>query len=651
MTPSGVQQTTPVWGWRRRGERLGGAAYVLVLVLSALGLILVVNQTFYLGLAGFRPISTQYYYLLIALFLAIAFLMFPGRARDAGRIPAIDWLLSAASLAAGGFLAVEAETMIGQGWDILAPTLPAAVSGVFTLLALEAVRRAGGLPLFVICAVFGAYPLFAGVMPGFLWGMSFSLAETVSAQVMGAEGVLGIPMRVVADLLVGFIVFGVVLASTGGGEFFMGFATALMGRSRGGPAKVAIISSGLFGSLSGSVISNVVTTGTITIPTMRRCGYPPAYAAAVEASASTGGALMPPVMGAVAFIMASFLNTSYSTIMVAATVPAVLFYAALVLQADAYAARNGLKGLAAEDIPPLREVMRKGWYYGIGLFVLVYLLVFGGQEARAPYYVSLVILACVALFDRTQVSLPRLLDLLVEVGKNVAHLVAILAGVGLIVGALSITGVGNAFSRELIQYAGTSVPLLLILGAATSFVLGMGMTVSACYVFLAIVLAPALTQLDLSPLAVHLFILYWGMLSYITPPVAIAAVAAAHIAGAKPLKTGFMAVRLALVVFVLPFIFVVNPALILEGPPGEIVVAVATTSVAVWLLAAGFERYLYGVGPLSRLQAVVVLAAAASLMVPGHRTDLIGVVLIGGLYALHFLTKRRAAAATYRLEN
>jgi TRAP transporter 4TM/12TM fusion protein len=605
-------------------------------------LALVVNQTFRLSLFGFLPISTQYYYLLITLFMAAAFVLFPARAADAKRVPLYDWALVLLTFGCGLYLAVEAETMISQGWDILAPQGPAIVSGLVTLLALEAVRRAGGLPLFLICAVFGAYPLYADHMPGFLWGMSFSLAETASAHVMGAEGVLGIPMRVVADLLVGFIVFGVVLSCTGGGEFFMGFATALMGRTRGGPAKVAIISSGLFGSLSGSVISNVVTTGTITIPTMRRCGYPPAYAAAVEASASTGGALMPPVMGAVAFIMASFLNTSYSTIMVAAAVPAALFYGALVLQADAYAARNGLKGLAEKDIPALGAVLRKGWYYGIGLFALIYLLVFTSQESRAPYYVSLIILACVALFDRAQLTLPRLLDLLVEVGKNVAHLVAILAGVGLIVGALSTTGVGNAFSRELIQYAGTSVPLLLILGALTSFVLGMGMTVSACYVFLAIVLAPALTQLDLSPLAVHLFILYWGMLSYITPPVAIAAVAAAHIAGAKPLKTGFMAVRLALTVFVLPFIFVVNPALILQGSLPEILVAVTTTSIAVWLLAAGFERYLYGVGPLKQWQAVLVLAAAGTLMLPGHQTDLLGVLIMGALYGHHALTKRHA---------
>jgi TRAP transporter 4TM/12TM fusion protein len=630
------------WGWKRRDERLGGLAYLVVLAVSLLGLALVVNQTFRLSLFGFLPISTQYYYLLITLFMAAAFLLFPARAADAKRVPLYDWALVLLTFGCGLYLAVEAETMISQGWDILAPQGPAIVSGFVTLLALEAVRRAGGLPLFLICAVFGAYPLYADHMPGFLWGMSFSLAETASAHVMGAEGVLGIPMRVVADLLVGFIVFGVVLSCTGGGEFFMGFATALMGRTRGGPAKVAIISSGLFGSLSGSVISNVVTTGTITIPTMRRCGYPPAYAAAVEASASTGGALMPPVMGAVAFIMASFLNTSYSTIMVAAAVPAALFYGALVLQADAYAARNGLKGLAEKDIPALGAVLRKGWYYGIGLFALIYLLVFTSQESRAPYYVSLIILACVALFDRAQLSLPRLLDLLVEVGKNVAHLVAILAGVGLIVGALSTTGVGNAFSRELIQYAGTSVPLLLILGALTSFVLGMGMTVSACYVFLAIVLAPALTQLDLSPLAVHLFILYWGMLSYITPPVAIAAVAAAHIAGAKPLKTGFMAVRLALTVFVLPFIFVVNPALILQGSLPEILVAVTTTSIAVWLLAAGFERYLYGVGPLKQWQAVLVLAAAGTLMLPGHQTDLIGVLIMGALYGHHALTKRHA---------
>ena len=628
------------WGWRRRETRLSGFAYLFVLLLSAVGTVLVVNQVFNIGIFGFLPISNRYYYLLIGLFLAVTFIVFPARAADATRVRFYDWLLAAAVIGAGSYLAAQAENMIAGGWDILAPPTAATVSGIFMLLALEGVRRCGGLPLFIICGLFGLFPLVADSMPGVLWGSQFSLAETVSAHAMGVESIIGIPMRVVADLLVGFIIFGVVLAKTGGGEFFMNFATSLMGRSRGGPAKVAIISSAFFGSLSGSVISNVITTGNMTIPTMRRCGYPPAYAGAVEACASTGGALMPPVMGAVAFIMASFLNTSYTTIMLAAVVPALLFYIALVLQADQYAARNGLKGLPAEQIPPLTGVLKQGWFYLLALFALVYLLLTGSSEARVPWYIAGLLLLGVPLLNRRTPDGADLLDLIVEIGKNVAHLVAILAGVGLVVGALSMTGVGNAFSRELIQYAGNNVPLLLILGALTSFILGMGMTVSACYIFLAIVLAPALTQLGLNPIAVHLFVLYWGMLSYITPPVAIAAVAAASIAGSKPLETGFMAMRLGAVVFILPFIFVVNPALILHGSIDEVIIAVGTSLVAVWMLSSAFERWLYGVGELKLWQAGLLLLGGLALMLPEHKTDLIGALIVGGLYLHGFLSKR-----------
>lgn len=643
---TGAPAAVAAWGWRRTGTRAGGFAYLFLLATAAVGLFLVVNQVFNLSLGGFLPISTRYYYLLIGLFLAAAFILFPARAADADRVRFYDWGLVLLSYGASGYLAWYAEDIISGGWDILAPDTPAMVSTLFTALALEGVRRTGGLALFVICAGFGLYPLFADQMPGVLWGTAFSFAETMAGHAMGVESIIGIPMRVVADTLIGFIIFGVVLTGTGGGAFFMDFASALMGKSRGGPAKVAIVSSGFFGSLSGSVISNVVTTGAMTIPTMRRCGYHREYAAAVEACASTGGALMPPVMGTVAFIMASFLNMSYGEIMVAAAVPAILYYAALLLQADTFAARNGLKGLSADQIPAMLATLKDGWYYLVALGALVYLLLVVGSEAHAPYYVSLVTIACAAVFGRGKVSLNGLLDIIVDIGRNVAHLVAILAGVGLIVGALSVTGVGNAFSRELVQYAGQSVPLLLILGALTSFILGMGMTVSACYVFLAIVLAPALTQLGLDPLAVHMFVLYWGMLSYITPPVALASVAAAAIAGAQPLKSGFLSMRLGAVVFILPFIFVVNPALILNGSLEEILIALTTTSIAVWLLSSGFERYLYGFGPLTVWQGGLLLLGGGSLMLPEHRTDMVGAVILAGFYGYRLLRGRRPMADT-----
>ncbi|CAN5625621.1 TRAP transporter permease [soil metagenome] len=633
------------WGWQREGERMAGAAYVATLVLSTAGILIVVNQIFNLGLAGFRPLSTAYYYLLVGFFLPIAYLAYPARAADAHRVRWYDWLIAAIAFGTGLYLSVNAINILNRGWDIDAPPLPTAMSGVLVLLALEGVRRCGGGLLLVICSIFAAYPLVAGQMPGVLWGTESTLAETARAHSMGVESIIGIPMRVVAELLVGFIIFGVALIVSGGGAFFMDFAMALMGGRRGGPAKVSILASGFFGSLSGSVISHVISTGAMTIPTMKRSGYPPHYAAAIEACASTGGTLMPPVMGAVAFIMASFLNVPYTEVMIAALVPAVLFYLVLLLQADAYAARVGLAGLPKEQLPSLGATLKRGWVYLFSLALLVYLLVFQRIESMAPFYASLLLLATAIIMRRGLDRVRIILDMVVEAGVNVGNLVGILAGIGLVVGALSITGVGTAFSRELVSFAGDTILLLLILGALTSFILGMGMTVSACYIFLAIVLAPALVQVGLNQMASHLFILYWGMLSFITPPVALAAVAAAGIAGAPTMKTAVTAVRLGAVLFILPFMFVLNPALILQGEAVEIVLSVATEVVAMWMLSAGFERYAYFGGRLSWWLAAVMIAGGLSFIVPEHRTDFVGVLALIVVYASQFLARRRAARA------
>ena len=628
------------WAWQREG-RLSGAAWFVCLALSTVGLAVAVNQIFNLQFLGFAPISTGYYYLLIGLFLPIVFLNFPGHRRDRLRARWYDWVLAAAALVVGIYLYDNARNIISMGWDLLAPPLPTAMSGLLVLLALEGVRRCGGTALVVICGVFATYPLFAGSMPGFLWGSEYTLTETARAHAMGVESIIGIPMRVVSDLLIGFLVFGVALTVSGGGDFFMKLATALLGGSRGGPAKVAILSSGFFGSLSGSVISNVLSTGSMTIPTMKRCGYPPTYAGAVESCASTGGALMPPVMGAVAFIMASFLNVPYVEVMTAAAVPAILFYGVLLLQADAYAARVGLRGLPRVELPAVGRTLREGWVYLFSLGLLVYLLLVENIESMAPFYAAAVLIATALLLRRGRDRLLVVLDFIVRTGTNVAHLIGILAGIGLIVGSLSITGVGNAFSRELVQYAGDSVILLLIFGAATSFVLGMGMTVSACYIFLAIVLAPALVQSGLDTMASHLFILYWGMLSYITPPVALAAVAAAGIAKAPAMATGMKSMRLGLVLFILPFMFVYNPALILKGSLVEVVLSVTTAGVAVWMLSSAFERYLYVAGSLRVWQSGVLLGGALALMVPEHRTDLIGFAALAVVYGEHLLRGRK----------
>ncbi|MEX1214690.1 TRAP transporter permease [Saccharospirillum sp.] len=632
--------------WKQEGARLSGPAWFATFALSAVGLMIIINQVFNLQLFGFRPISTSYYYIVIGLFMPVAFLSTPMREADSSQVHWYDWVFAAAAFGVCMYFAAHTNEILFRGWEFQAPMPVVVLSGLLVLLSLEAVRRCAGLPLFIICAVFATFPLYTGHMPGFLWGVQLSLSETMLSHSLGVESIIGIPMRVVADLLIGFIVFGVALTVSGGGVFFMDLASALMGHARGGPAKVAILSSGFFGSLSGSVISNVISTGSMTIPTMKRCGYPATYAGAVESCASTGGALMPPVMGSVAFVMASFMNVPYADIMVAATVPALLFYLVLLIQTDCYAARNGLKGLPKDQLPKLFLVLRSGWIFLISLAALVFLLLATNAEAKAPFYITVLLIITALIRAKRQHLLRPIIILIMEAGTTIALLVGVLAGVGMVVGSLAITGVGNAFSRELVQYAGGNPYLLLLFGALTSFILGMGMTVSACYIFLAVVLAPALVEGGFSVMASHLFILYWAMLSYITPPVAMAAVAASSIAKAPAMKTGMTAMRLGAILFILPFLFVLNPNLILQGSAVEGALAVSTAILSILMLAAASERYIYGLSRKAKAwEALVLLFGGLCLLAPETLSDLAGLASLVLVLGVGFLTRPVAVPA------
>ncbi|MEC8669412.1 MAG: TRAP transporter fused permease subunit [Pseudomonadota bacterium] len=636
VTSSGSAEPRAVSIFADRGR-------LAVVALGVLGLCAIILQTFNIQVAGLFPLlANRFYYLVIGLYLAASFLIFPLAGRGTP-VRLIDALTAVLSLGCGLYLCSVGESILTQGWDIIPPQQAAIVSGVTIALSLEAVRRIGGTILLVICGTFAAYPLFADAMPGFLWGPSFALNETVASLVMGAEGVIGIPLRVVADTLVGFIIFGSALNIMGGGQFFMDFANALMGRTRGGPAKVAILSSGLFGSLSGSVISNVLTTGRLTIPAMQRTGYPARYAAAVEACASTGGTLMPPVMGAVAFIMASFLDTSYTTIMVAAVVPSVLYYLTLFFQVDLYAARTNMQTTVAEGQPTVVEALRDGWHHVLALIALVTLL-FTVSPGRAAYYATALMLVMALVRHRKLPTWEGVCVMIEDITINIAYLIGTLCGIGLVIGALSITGVGGAFSRELIQYGGGSPFLLLVLGAITSFILGMGMTVSACYIFLATLLAPALVDLGFSPIGSHLFVLYWGMLSYITPPVALASIAAAQISGAKGMEAGFTSMRLGIVLFVLPFLFVYQPALILDGALVDVVLSVGTAVVGLALVSCALEGYLYGVGRIGMLARVAVGVGALMIVVPVRAVELGGIAVMVVTVLILLAQRRRQLA-------
>ena len=627
-----------------RSVRLQGAPFWVAFVLSVLGIAASVNQVFNLGLFGFRPVSTGYYYLMIGLFLALGFLAFPARKGQVA-VRWYDWLLAALVLAASLWMLVNAQNIIDRGWNLDAPLAPTLLAGLYVVLALEGLRRTGEWILFFFCALFACFPLFAGHMPGFLWGVQLDLAQTVTEHAYGLESIIGIPMQVVADTLIGFIVFGVVLANTGGGEFFMNFASALLGKTRGGPAKVAIFSSGLFGMLSGSPTSNVMTTGVITIPTMKGCGYPPTYAGAVEACASTGGALMPPVMGTAAFIMASFLNVPYAQVIIAAFLPALLYYFALMLQTDCYAARHKLVGLDLSTVPPLRQTVRTGWHYIAALLVLTAMLLVWRTEAQAPFWVALFLLAFAVVRGwRSGFGWRAMCQLTVDVGQGLAQLVCLIAGIGLVIGAMSTTGVANSLSRELVQYAHGNMYLLLAAGAATSFVLGMGMTASACYIFLAITLAPALIAVGVEPMAAHLYIFYWGMVSFITPPVALASIVAATIAKANAMAVGFKSLRIGCLLLLLPVMFVLQPALIMDGAPLVVLQSAVTAIVAVALLSGAFEGYLWWVGVLAPWARIAMGVAGLLLFIPEGVTDVVGLVLAVAAIALARVARPPQAA-------
>ena len=597
-------------GGPARTRRLGTGWRVLLLAWGGLAMALCLNQQFTLRFfADVTLLDTEYFWGLLAVLLPLAFVVYPARpGRGLEGVPWTDALLFAAATGLALLWAWTARESAAGGWEFSAPSLlptwMMAAAVATWLLVLEALRRAGGLALVLIMGFFSLFPLFAGSMPAPLTAPSVSLADAAAYHVFSRESVLGIPMRAFAELVIGFLVFGSALQYTGAGRFFIDFAFALCGHYRGGAAKVAIFSSGLLGSMSGSVISNVLTTGTMTIPAMKRTGLKPATAGAVEACASTGAVLAPPVMGATAFVMAEFLNISYAQVALAAAVPALLYYFALFMQIDANAGRHGLVGLPREELPRVGTVLRQGWYFIFVIVLLVVLLLVMKRENWAPWLATALLLVLNQAFSPQRWGRREVLAFLEGNARVFVELAAILAGVGLLVGAFSLTGLTGTLTTELLFLAGNSPLLLMLMGALTSFVLGMGMTITACYIFLAVLLAPSLIKVGLDPLAVHMFIMYWGMVSFITPPVALAAFAAASLAKARPMETGLEAMKIGSIIYFVPFFFLMNPSLVLQGALDDFVLHATTALLGVALVCCGLQGYLQGVGDLRRCGAL-----------------------------------------------
>ena len=576
-------------------------------VMTACSIFLAINQIFNLGFfVGYVMLDSRYMYLITGIMLCMVFVTFPANKRSLDYIPWYDCAIMIALAVVFSYFAFNAERIVLEAWEYAAPDIGVFLAAITWIIVLEAGRRAGGWPVFSIVLIFSLYPTFAASLPNVIAALSIPLGDVAIFHVLGEESLFGIPMRVFVQLVFGFLIFGVSLQFTGGGPFFINLAFALLGHLRGGPAKVSIFSSGLMGSMSGGPISNVLTTGPLSIPAMRRIGFTKEYASGVEACASTGGVFMPPIMGATAFVMASFLNISYVSVAIAAIVPSVLYFFGLFMQIDAYAAKNDLKGLPKEELPKLGSVFKDGWYF-IAVFVsLIWMLVYLQREAVAPFYATALLLI-INQFTKHRLSFDRVMQLIAQMGRLLAELAGILAAIGLIIGGLAVTGIAGTIANDLVYLAGENVVVLLIMGALTSFILGIGMTVTAAYIFLAIVLVPALTNSGINPLASHMFVMYWGMLSFITPPVALAAFAAASVANVAPMRAGFEAMRLGAIIYFVPFFFVFNPALLLQGSIIENLQAFTTAILGVAIVSGALQGYMIGVGDLgSGIKGLVV---------------------------------------------
>ena len=646
---SGIRTLQGFWAWVPR-------LAALILTLTALDYLL--NLGFFTVITRVEP---QFFYTVVTLMLPLVYIlwpMWPGASR--ARVPWYDVALFLFALGVCGYFVYNAEQILDRGWEYGAPDHAIFMSFLFWIVILEATRRAGGLTIALIAAAASLYPLVADVMPGPIQGFPASASETAIYHAMSRESVMGIPLQAFANLVIGFLLFGVALQHTGGGKFFINLAFGLLGHVRGGPAKVAIFSSGLMGSMSGSVITNVMTTGVLSIPAMRRVGFSRSYAGGVEACASTGGVLMPPVMGATAFIMATFLNVPYGHIALAAVVPSVLYFLGLFIQIDAYAARNNLRGLPRSELPSLKRTLKEGWYFIFVFVLLIWMLFFLRREAIAPFYATALLIFINQVLPYQRWGWQEVLNFFSSAAKLFAELIAILAGIGLLIGALSMTGLSGTIANDLIYIAGGNILVLLLMGALTSFIMGIGMTVTAAYIFLAVALAPALIQGGgMNPMAVHLFILYWGMLSCITPPVALGAFAAATIAGSNAMQTGLQAMRLGSVIYFIPFLFVLNPALILQGAPQEIALVLTQALFGVLVIASAMQGYLLFVGDLGRYAVLqwpirgMLVVGGMAIAVPGGEPvpltnlelSLISAALLIPAVALAWWSNRRRAYA------
>ena len=588
----------------------------------------------------------QFYAAMLALALPLAFITLPARRRtERARVPWYDAALAAAGFGAVAHLSWQYQALADL--IMLRPRGGVIAGAIAIVLSLEALRRATGRTLPVIAVVFIAYALWGDVLPGQLAARATDWQRLAAYLALDVNGLLGLPLAVASTIVLAFLLFGELLNASRGTRFFTDIAMLAMGRFRGGPAKMAVLGSALFGSVSGSAVANVVATGVITIPLIKKSGYPAHKAAAIEAVASTGGQLMPPVMGASAFLMAEFLQIPYREVVLAALLPAILYYVALFIQADLDAAKMRIAPLARDELPPRRKVL-PGLYFVLPFVALIVALFNFNQPPQLAALMAAVLLIPLALAFGYRGERARWRDFLAALpaaGYAVLDIVLVCVAAGIVIGVLGISGLGYNLTAALVQLAEGSLLLLLLLTAGVCIVLGMGLPTVGVYVLLAALVAPALVKVGVAPIAAHLYVMYFGMMSMITPPVAIAAFAAAGLAGAEPMRTGWSAVTFGWTAFVVPLLFVLSPQLLLQGEPWAVGLAAATAMAGVWLVSIAITGYyLRPLRPVLRLAFAVsgLLALIPAGAFPGAvYTDVAGMLAGLGLIGYEIAARRR----------
>ncbi len=567
----------------------------------ALGLVLFVQQfmLFTFGLA-----------------LALLYLTLPfRRGTDRPRPPIHDCLAAAAAVITCSILAGRYPVLSEEVFFHMREGF--ALGAIILVLTIEGLRRATGWPLVTVALVFILYGLVGHLIPGQFNGRYVPFDEFFAYLAIDPNALPGLPLIVGSTIVIAFVFFGQLLKNAGGSQFFTDLSMALMGSFRGGAAKISIVASSLFGAISGSAVSNVVSTGIITIPMMRQGGYPATRAAAIEAVASTGGQLMPPIMGAAAFLMAEFIQAPYTDVVLAATIPALLYYLTVFIQVDLDAARAGIEPVPATERPALLQTLKSGWHFLLPFVVLIVaLFTFNQPPERAALYGALTIAVGGLLlgYDGARMKLSALWLSVRDTGNSVLDLLLIVAAAGIVIGALNVSGLSFSLTLTLVQLGGDSLLVLLLVAAAIGIVLGMGMPTVGVYVLLATLIAPALVEAGVSLIAAHMFVLYFGMLSMITPPIALAAFTAAGLAKADPMRTGFEAVRYGWSAYIVPFVFVFSPELLMQGSAAAIILTFARAAFAVWLISLGTVGYFRS--PLSGISRLALAISGLLLLVP-----------------------------------